>query len=68
MKVMLEYENRLKNWIFKFMLNEELCNKYFTDNLHEKQLSRKNCKNVFSDGLGICSIFQLHLKVVAWKK
>ena len=50
------------------MHNEELCNKYFTDNLHEKQLSRKNCKLVFSDSLGICSIFQLDLKVVVWEK
>ena len=39
------------------MHNEELCNRYFTDNERRKQSSRKNYENIFSDILDICSIF-----------
>ena len=39
------------------MHNEELCNRYFTDNERRKQSSRKNYENIFSDILDIGSIF-----------
>ena len=39
------------------MHNEELCNRYFTDNERRKQSSRKNYEDIFSDILDICSIF-----------